>query len=213
MIANETILSDLGQKFGPGAVEPQPTADEVPTFWTPREKVRDVLRHLKAEMSDPYRMFYDVTAIDERTRNHREGQPASDFTVVYHLLSYGRNEYIRIKVALKSDDLHTPTVTDIWPCANWYEREVWDMFGIVFDGHPHLRRILMPQTWVGHPLRKEHPARATEMGPFQLSPQKEDIEQDALRFHPEEWGMKRSTEDSDFIFLNVGPQHPGTHGV
>ncbi|MDE3178601.1 MAG: NADH-quinone oxidoreductase subunit C/D [Acidobacteriota bacterium] len=110
-------------------------------------------------------------------------------------------------------DLHIPTVTDIWPCANWYEREVWDMFGIVFDGHPHLRRILMPQTWVGHPLRKEHPARATEMGPFQLSPQKEDIEQDALRFHPEEWGMKRSTEDSDFIFLNVGPQHPGTHGV
>ena len=87
------------------------------------------------------------------------------------------------------------------------------MFGIVVDGHPHLTRILMPKTWMGHPLRKDHPARATEMGPFELPDEKEDAEQEALRFRPEEWGMKRSSEDADFIFLNVGPQHPGTHGI
>ncbi|MGH9377585.1 MAG: NADH-quinone oxidoreductase subunit C/D [Terriglobia bacterium] len=213
MIANATILSDLAEKFGAESIAPQATRDEVPTFWTQRENISDVLHHLKTRVSDPYKVLYDVTAIDERVRTHREGQPASDFSVVYHLLSYGRNEYIRIKVALKADDLHVPSITGVWPCANWYEREVWDMFGIVFDGHPHLRRILMPQTWVGHPLRKDHPARATEMGPFELPDEKVDREQEALRFNPEEWGMKRSGDDSDFIFLNVGPQHPGTHGV
>jgi len=158
-------------------------------------------------------MLYDLSAIDERMRQHRDGQPASDFTIVYHLLSFERNEYIRIKVALAEDRLSLPTVTRIWPAANWYEREVWDMFGIVFDGHPHLQRLLLPKSWVGHPLRKEHPARATEMGPYQLPPEKELAEQEALRFRPEEWGMRRERDGEDFVFLNLGPQHPGTHGV
>ena len=187
--------------------------DLIPTFWTLSDKVNVVLRYLKDSVAQPYKMLYDLTAIDERDRLHRDGQPKSDFTVVYHLLSFERNEYIRIKVALPNGDLHIPTITDIWPSANWYERELWDMFGIVVDGHPHLARLIMPKTWVGHPLRKDHPARATEMGPFQLSDEKQDAEQEALRFRPEEWGMKRSSEDADFIFLNVGPQHPGTHGV
>ena len=71
----------------------------------------------------------------------------------------------------------------------------------------------MPLTWEGHPLRKEHPARATEMGPFRLWDEKQDREQSALQFSPEEWGMELQSEDSDFMFLNIGPQHPGTHGV
>jgi NADH-quinone oxidoreductase subunit C/D len=133
--------------------------------------------------------------------------------VVYHLLSFERNEYIRIKVPLKRDQPRIDTITDLWPSANWYEREVWDMFGIRFHGHPHLKRILMPKTWEGHPLSKDHPARATEMGPFHLPDDKEDAEQEALRFKPEEWGMKAGRDGMDFIFLNVGPQHPGTHGV
>jgi len=87
------------------------------------------------------------------------------------------------------------------------------MFGIRFTGHPHLKRILMPTTWQGHPLRKEHPARATEMGPFRLWDEKQDMEQEALRFKPEEWGMREASDDADFMFLNIGPQHPGTHGV
>ncbi len=183
--------------------------DGIQTLWVPREEVHEKLRGLKSE----YRMLYDLTAIDERDRVHREGEPESDFTAVYHLYSFDRNEYIRIKTPLAESALSLDSITDIWPAADWYEREVWDMFGIQFSGHPHLQRILMPRTWVGHPLRKDHPARATEMGPFQLSEEKEEREQEALRFRPEEWGFERSHDDSDFIFLNLGPQHPGTHGV
>ena len=108
--------------------------------------------------------------------------------MVYHLLSFDRNEYVRIKVALAESRLSMPSIVDIWPAANWYEREVWDMFGIVFDGHPHLQRILMPKSWVGHPLRKDHPARATEMGPYQLPPDKERAEQEAIAFPPRRLG-------------------------
>jgi len=212
-IANPAIHEELQGMIGEGVLTPQLTCDGVPTYWATKDNVHDVLRYLKDEVSQSYRMLYDLTAIDDRTRKHRDSQPNSDFTVVYHLLSFDRNQYVRIKVPLNDDRLTLDSVTDIWPAANWYEREVWDMFGIVFQGHPHLTRILMPKTWTGHPLRKDHPARATEMGPFRMSEEKEEAEQEALRFRPEEWGMKRTRDDEDFIFLNVGPQHPGTHGV
>ena len=213
MISRTAIVDELQEKLGKDAVAPQSTRDEIPTFWVSGDSFHDALRYLKLEAEQPYAMLYDLTAIDERMRTYREGQPDSDFTVVYTLLSFDRNAFLRIKVPLKSDALHLATATDIWPAANWYEREVWDMFGIKFDGHPHLARILMPKTWVGHPLRKDHPARATEMGPFRLPDEKQDAEQEALRFRPEEWGMKRGEDGSDFVFLNLGPQHPGTHGV
>lgn len=207
------IISELQEKFGAEAAIAQATADHIPTVWTTAAQVHDVLAHLKSGVERPYRAFYDATAIDERERTNRQGQPASDFTVVYHLLSYERNEYVRVKVPLADGRLSIPTMTGLWPAANWYEREIWDMFGIRVEGHPHLERILMPKSWNGHPLRREHPARATEMGPFTMPDEKEQREQEALRFRPEDWGMKRSTESSEFIFLNVGPQHPGTHGV
>jgi NADH-quinone oxidoreductase subunit C/D len=104
-------------------------------------------------------------------------------------------------------------MTGLWAAANWYECEVWDMFGIRFEGHPHPRRILMPATWQGHPLRKDHPARATEMGPYRMTEESRAVEEQALEFRPEDWGLERASEDSDFMFLNIGPQHPGTHGV
>jgi NADH-quinone oxidoreductase subunit C/D len=203
---------ELQQELGPGAT-PQTTCDGIPTFWLSRGEIHEAVRQLRHVIPQPFKMLYDLTAIDERGRRHRDGQPPSDFTAVYHLFSYERNAYIRLKVPLSGDSPTLPSIVDICPVANWYEREVWDMFGIVFEGHPHLARILMPRSWNGHPLRKDHPARATEMGPFRLPDEKQDAEQEALRFRPEEWGMARSRDDTDYLFLNVGPQHPGTHGV
>jgi NADH-quinone oxidoreductase subunit C/D len=210
---NRDILVELQSRFDTSAIKQQETRDGIPTLWVSKGQVHDVLHYLKSEVDPPYPMLYDLTAVDERVREHRPDQPGGDFTAVYHLLSFARNEDLRIKVALSGEYPSIRTVTDIWPAANWYEREVWDMFGINFDGHPYLRRILMPVTWEGHPLRKEHPARATEMGPFRLPEDKQVQEQAALQFQPEEWGLKRRGEDTDFLFLNLGPQHPGTHGI
>ncbi len=207
------IVSELSDRFGSNVFTLQSTADGIPTLWVSREKIREIIAFLKKEAMPNYALLFDLTAMDERLRTHRHGLPDSDFTVVYHLLSFGRNQDIRLKVALSEANLSLPSICDIWPSANWYEREVWDMFGIVFEGHPNLRRIIMPPTWVGHPLRKDHPARATEMEPFSLSDERQAIEQEALRFVPEEWGMQRQGEGSDFLFLNLGPNHPSVHGA
>jgi len=208
------ILGELQKEFGPEEdFVSQPVRDGITTFWAPRESAPRVLEYLKKRAPQPYNMLYDLTAIDERKRTERPGQPESDFTLVYHLLSFERNADVRIKVALRGEYPAAASITRIFPSADWYEREVWDMFGITFEGHPNLRRILMPPTWEGHPLRKEHPARATETGPFQMPAERVDREQEALRFHPEEWGMKPRGEDSEFLFLNLGPNHPGVHGV
>ncbi len=161
---------------------------------------------------------------------------AADFTLVYHLRSYERNADVRLKVALVDDYPSAPSATGLWPAANWYEREVYDMFGVRFDGHPGLYRILMPPDWDGHPLRKEHPARATEMEPYRLPEGKRAAHEEAMRFRPEEWqgtdwgldagdslGASNAeaaaafghdgAEDDDYLYLNLGPNHPGTHGL
>src|SRR6185437_14553282 len=208
-----SVVGELEKHLGAQVFVSQPTRDGIPTLWVVRAMAHSVLGYLRTGIAHPYRMLFDLTAIDERQRFHRQGQPASDFTVVYHLLSYERNADVRIKVPLTGVTPSLTTVTDLWAAANWYECEVWDMFGITFDGHPHLRRILMPPTWKGHPLRKDHPARATEGGPFELSEAREDVEQDALRFRPEQWGLRRHNETDEFMFLNLGPNHPSVHGV
>lgn len=136
VVLEPNVLKELKNRFGAAIGLIQETADGMPTQWVPKNRMRDVLRYLKLEAERPYRMLYDLTAIDERSRAHREGQPASNFTVVYHLLSFERNADIRLKIALPVGDPLVPTITDIWPSANWYEREIWDMFGIVFGGHP-----------------------------------------------------------------------------
>jgi len=206
-------FQELKEKFGESILASQPTKDDIPTIWISPAQVVDVLSFLKNGISQPYKMLFDLTAIDERSRGHRETQPEADFTIVYHLLSFERNQDVRIKVPLVGEYPSLASISGVWSNANWYEREVWDMFGIKFENHPHMERILMPRTWQGHPLRKEHPARATEMGPFQLPVEKQEREEEALQFHPESWGLKRQSEDTDFMFLNLGPQHPGVHGV
>ncbi len=190
----------------------------MPTLWVGVDKLGDVLRYLKNTIAKPYKMLYDLTAIDERLRKHREGQPKSDFTVVYHLLSLermrpGGDGELRLKVALVGDGASLPSIIPIFANANWYEREVWDMFGVVFTGHPNLRRIMLPPRWEGHPLRKDYPARATEFDPLMLDQLRQDLDQEALLFKPEEWGMKRGTAEHDFMFLNLGPNHPSAHGA
>jgi NADH-quinone oxidoreductase subunit C/D len=201
-------VDDLFARFGAHVFDLQPTADNTPTLWVAREQVIEVLAHLKPR----FPMLLDLFGIDERLREHKPAA-AVDFTVVYHLFNLADREEIRIKVAVADADSSVPTATAVWANANWYERETWDMFGIEFSGHPNLRRILLPPTWEGHALRKEHPARATEMEPFSLDQEKQDQEQEALLFKPEEWGLARATADSEFMFLNLGPNHPSVHGV
>jgi NADH-quinone oxidoreductase subunit C/D len=206
-------IEEIEARFGGDGVVRQDTADGMPTLWLAADKLHAVLGHLKTGIKHPYRTLFDLTAIDERHRHNGHDQPAGDYTVVYHLMSYERDEDLRLKVAVSGETPWLPSVSRLWPAANWYEREVWDMFGIRFEGHPYLHRILLPPTWVGHPLRKDHPARATEMGPYTLPEEKEEAEQEALRFRPEDWGMQRHGEATDFMFLNLGPNHPSVHGV
>jgi NADH-quinone oxidoreductase subunit C/D len=203
------VEESLYRQFGEQQFVVQNTADSILTLWVPRPLLMEILHFLKPKFA----MLYDLFAIDERTRENRKGQPKSDFTVVYQLLSLDRNDDIRIKVALLESELNIPTCIGVWPNANWYEREAWDMFGVVFDGHPNLFRILLPPTWEGHALRKDHPARATEMPPFEMGPERVAKEQEALRFRPEEWGMAEASGESEYMFLNLGPNHPSVHGV
>ncbi len=162
------MLDELRARFPGAELTEQVTADGIPTVWLPQDLVREALGYLKHEAERPFRFLYDLGAVDERYRAHRAGLPAADFSVFYHLVSYERNADLRLKVALAGETPSIDSVTSLWPAAGWYEREVWDMFGIHVDGHPDLRRILMPPWWQGHPLRKEHPARGTEYGPFEL---------------------------------------------
>lgn len=207
------LINELIEKFGESVFHHQLTTDEVTTLWVKKENIVQILSFLKNTSPAPFKLLYDLCAIDERTHAKRNALIPSDFTVVYHLFSFERNSFIRLKVALTGNYPTLHSICSLWQNANWYEREVFDLFGIKFDGHPHLKRLLMPLTWQGHPLRKEHPARATEKDPFKLWDEKRDYEEKALQFKPEDWGLKRHSKDADFMFLNLGPNHPGTHGV
>jgi len=209
---DDSAIASLWARFGQSSLFVQGTRTGMPVVWVKADQLVEVILFLRQEPG-PYVMLFDLHGVDERLRTHREGLPEADFCVFYHLLSIERNRDILLKVALSEKKLRLPTITSIFPNANWYERETWEMFGITFEGHPHLKRILMPDTWKGHPLRKDYPARATEFDPFELTKQKQDLEMEALTFKPEDWGMKRGTQNEDFMFLNLGPNHPSSHGA
>jgi NADH-quinone oxidoreductase subunit C/D len=110
--------------------------------------------------------------------------------------------------------MQAPSLCALFPNANWYEREVWDMFGIFFSGHPDLRRILMPESWQGHPLQKDHFSRATEHGPFVMPEEMVQAELAAMQNLPVAAGMMDAEDDDpETMILNLGPNHPSLHGV
>ncbi len=194
-IIEERFLGDVEQVF--------PSAD-MPTFNVKARRLKEILRYLKNQAEPRFRRLEDLTAIDESARRSRPGD--RDFTLVYSLLAFEPACRIRLKVALNGDRPVAASVTDIWPSADWYEREVYDMFGIRFDGHPNLRRILMPYDWEGHPLLKSHPGRATEMAPY--------THDDARRRQPLDGGFYVKDEGGgQKLVLNVGPHHVSTHGL
>ncbi len=211
-VDTDPLLDALRERLGVSLVVEQATLTGMPVLWVTRDSLLDALRFLR-DVSDPFAMLFDLSAIDERLRSKRQGLPASDFTVFYHLLSIDRNRDVMLKVALGESDLTLPSCVSVFPVANWYEREVWDMFGIGFSGHPRLARILMPPTWTGHPLRKDYPARATEFDPYSLTVAGQETEQRALQFDPKDWGMERERDGTEFMFLNLGPNHPSAHGA
>lgn len=113
------------------------------------QKIVEILQFLRDDQELQYNFLSDLTAVDFLGRVPR-------FEVVYHLLSMPNKRRVRLKV-LVEEGVPTPSVVSVYPGANFQEREVYDMFGIEFEGHPDLRRILMPEDWEGHPLRKDYP--------------------------------------------------------
>jgi len=151
VITAASTVETVRRRFPQAVIETSEFRDEQTIVIKP-ESLVEVCTYLKKHQQ--YTFLETVTAVDWPERNPR-------FDVVYQLLSMPHQCFIRLKVRVGeqySKDLPAvPTVTGIWPGANWYEREVYDLFGITFTGHPDLRRILMPNDWTTHPLRKDYP--------------------------------------------------------
>ena len=148
-----TALIASLQASVPGArCEPGASNDLQPTIYISRDELPSVARTLREGPDLRFDFLAELTAIDLWPREPR-------YELVYILVSIEHRLRLRLKVRLAADDAHISTVTSVWPAANWLEREVWDLFGIVFDGHPDPRRILMPEDWEGFPLRKDYPVQ------------------------------------------------------
>jgi len=226
---DKSLAQHLKERFG-DALRQTPETSDMVTFHVETGRSKEILRFLKTEASPRFLRLDDLTAIDESARRDQEpiacydgtvanevggnGKSARpdrgaypDYTLVYHLLSFDPPTRLRLKVGLTGDEPVAETITDLWPSANWYERETHEMFGIRFKGHPDLRRLLLPHDWEGYPLRKSHPGRATEMAPYTHASAVEHQPLDAAAF------VKQKEGDQELLVLNMGPQHVGTHGV
>ena len=147
-----TLIASL-QEAVPGAhVDAAPSVDLQTTVYVSRDDLPAIARVLRDRPEFAFAFLAEVTAVDFRPREPR-------FEVVYILVSIVNRLRVRVKVRLPGHDPHVATVSDVWPAANWLEREVWDLFGIAFDGHPDPRRLLMPEDWDGFPLRKDYPVQ------------------------------------------------------
>jgi NADH-quinone oxidoreductase subunit C len=148
------ILNRLGERFGAALVETHDYRGDH-TAVLERAVLLDALEFCKTERDLAFDVLMDLTAVDYLRFPGREDGPR--FEVVYHLYSVPFNHRLRLKVRVEEDDAVVPSAVPLWPIANWFEREVWDMFGIRFEGHPDLRRLLMYEEFEGHPLRKDYP--------------------------------------------------------
>ncbi|PZN96360.1 MAG: NADH-quinone oxidoreductase subunit C/D [Alphaproteobacteria bacterium] len=207
------VVAQLRARFGPAIIARQATAEDFPVLWIAPDAAPAIHQFLKTEIAEPYPLLADLWCIDETARQHREGQPASGVTLCIHLVSLARNRDIRLKTACTADDPRAVSIAGVFPNADWYEREAFDMFGVRFDGRGSHHRILMPPTWQGHPLRKSHYARATEQAPFRMTPEYFAAEEKAATFSPEEHGLPTHRDGVELMTLNFGPHHPSTHGV
>ena len=199
----QRIEKELKDRFGQEIRSSQQTSDFL-TLHVPQKQIRDVLIFLKSEGSQKFQRLEDYTAIDESARRNRAQYP--DFTLVYHLTDLESATRLRLKVPLHGDSPKAPTIYDIWPSANWYEREIYDMFGIDFPEHPNLKRLILPNDWKGHPLRKSYAGRANEMAAYTVH--------DARKLQPREGSdYFADPNDEEALVLNIGPHHTGTHGL
>jgi NADH-quinone oxidoreductase subunit C len=163
-------LARLQDRF-PGAVQevwmPQENPLDVPVVFVKKESIIGILSFMKTESGFEYNFLADLTAIDEAPADPQ-------FEIVYNLYSLVTKARIRLKVRLREGE-EIATAIPVWAGADWAEREIWDMFGIKFTGHPDLRRILMDERWQGHPLRKDYPLRG-----YQIFAEPEQINQRLL---------------------------------
>jgi len=156
-------LVALLQEALPGVpFELAPSLDIQPTVYVEPGDLLRVATTLRDYPLLRFAFLAEVTAVDFWPREPR-------FVVIYLLVSVEHRERMRLKVRLPGSGARIATVTGVWPAANWLEREVWDLFGIAFDGHPDPRRLLMPEDWEGHPLRKDYPVQI-EMRPQTAQP-------------------------------------------
>jgi NADH-quinone oxidoreductase subunit C len=147
----ENLVTRLKEKF-PDSILDAVTFREENTVQIRAQDLPSVCRYLHDEPDQAYDFLTDLCGVDFYPREPR-------FQVVYHLCSLKTKNRLRLKVPVPGTDPHLPSVISIWKAADWMEREVFDMYGIPFDGHPDLRRILLPPGWTGHPLRKDYPLR------------------------------------------------------
>ena len=144
-------ITEIKNKFPDSYIKDEEFRGDV-SITVKKDSIIDILKFLKEEENFLYDFLVDITCVDYLKLNKTER-----FAVVYNLYSYKNNTRIRIKALVPENDTQIPTVCTIWKAANWMEREVFDLFGIIFTGHPDLRRILTPDDYTGHPLRKDYP--------------------------------------------------------
>lgn len=145
----KNILDSIREQFSDSILETHSRLGQ-DTVVIDKDKLIGLAGFLKESPDLKFNILIDLTAVDYWKKNPR-------FEVVYHFLSMENRMRLRVKTPVEEDDCTVPTLCGLWPAANWYEREVYDMFGIRFDGHPDLKRILMYPGFEGHPLRKDYP--------------------------------------------------------